>query len=503
MNRLAWQKSAIEISCLSAYYLPAVALFLLFASTKTSKHRMSSQRPLASDRQRRFPGGKMRRLLVSLMIVLALSAYPLAYPGVGPAANVGPVIIGTDQPTVAPEEVGLASSRLARLRTVMNQYVADKKIPGGIGLIARRGKVAYQEAFGMSDIEAAKPMRLDTIHRIYSMSKPITSVAVMMLYEEGKFQLNDPVAFYLPAFAKMQVGVEEKDPQTGQPVLKTVPAKRPITIRDLLRHTSGLTYGVFGETLVDKEYRKTKGVMDGNLDAFVTKLARLPLLYEPGTRWNYSLSTDVLGRLVEVLSGKSFEQFLQERIFVPLDMRDTGFHVPAGKKDRLAKLYIKTKEGNLEPAAICANWQECLDKFPSGALSYLEPPSFQSGGGGLVSTAQDYLRFCQMLLNQGQYNGKRLLSRKTVQLMSSDNLSTIPEVAPGVGFGLGFAVSKAPGAAGMIGTPGEYNWGGAAGTKFWIDPQEELIGIFMIQILMSPVDYGSSFRVLTYQAIAD
>ena len=450
----------------------------------------------------------MRRLTVALlMVLLALSAYPIARIGAGalPLNIIGAVAgeIKTDKPAVAPEEVGLSSSRLDRLRAVMNQYVVEKKIPGAMGLIFRHGKIAYQEAFGMADIEAGKPMRLDTIHRIYSMSKPITSVAVMMLYEEGKFQLNDPVASYLPEFAKMQVGVEEKDPQTGQPVLKTVPAKRPITIRDLLRHTSGLTYGVFGDTLVDKEYRKTRGVMDGNLASFVTQLAKLPLLYEPGTRWNYSLSVDVLGRLVEVLSGKSFDQFLQERIFTPLDMRDTGFYVPASKKDRLAKLYITNKQGKLEPAALCANWQECLDKFPNGALSYLEPPAFQSGGGGLVSTADDYLRFCQMLLNQGQYNGKRLLSRKTVQLMSSDNLGKIPEVSPGVGFGLGFAVSKAPGEAGTMGTPGEYNWGGAAGTKFWIDPKEELIGIFMTQLLLNPVDYGSSFRVLTYQAIAD
>jgi len=442
----------------------------------------------------------MKRLMVSLLLVLlALSAHPV----VGPAVSAAPGNIGVDLPAVKPEEVGLASSRLARMRTVMNQYVTEKKIPGAIGLIARRGKVAYAEAFGMADIEAGKPMRLDTIHRIYSMSKPITSVAVMMLYEEGKFQLNDPVANYLPEFARMQVGVEEKDPQTGQPVLKTVPAKRPITIRDLLRHTSGLTYGVFGDTLVDREYRKARGVMDKDLASFVTALTRLPLLYEPGTRWNYSLSVDVLGRLVEVLSGKTFEQFLRERIFAPLEMRDTGFYVPASKKDRLAKLYITTKEGKLQSAAVCATWQECTDKFPTAALSYLEPPAFQSGGGGMVSTAYDYLRFCQMMLNQGQYNGKRLLSRKTVQLMSSDNLGAIPEVSPGLGFGLGFAVSKAPGAAGIMGTAGEYNWGGAAGTKFWIDPQEELIGIFMIQILLNPVDYGSAFRTLTYQAISD
>ncbi|HSF25679.1 MAG TPA: serine hydrolase domain-containing protein, partial [Blastocatellia bacterium] len=269
----------------------------------------------------------MRRLLVALlMVLLALAADPV----IGPSLSAGPdkskIAKGNiDLPTVAPEAVGISSSRLAQIGAVMNRYVAEKQIPGAIGLIVRRGKIAYLVPFGMADIEAGKPMRLDTIHRIYSMTKPVTSVAVMMLYEEGKFQLNDPVARYLPEFAKMQVGVEEKDPQTGQMLMKSAPAKNPITVRDLLRHTSGLTYGVFGDTLVDREYRKTRGLMDQNLAGFTSLLARLPLLFEPGTRWNYGLSTDVLGRLVEVLSGKSFEQFLQERIFAPLDMRDTGF----------------------------------------------------------------------------------------------------------------------------------------------------------------------------------
>jgi CubicO group peptidase (beta-lactamase class C family) len=443
----------------------------------------------------------MRRLLVSLlMVLLALSANPVA----GPASSAAPGKINSDPPAVAPEEVGLASSRLAYIRSVMNRHVAEKQIPGAAGLIARRGKIAYQEAFGMADVEAGKPMRLDTIHRIYSMSKPITSVAVMMLYEEGKFQLNDPVAKYLPEFAKMQVAIDEKDPQTGKPTLKTAPAKRPVTVRDLLRHTAGLTYGFFSDTLVDQEYRKARILSDLNLAEFVTHLTQIPLLYEPGTRWHYSVSVDVLGRLVEVLSGKPFDQFLQERIFTPLDMRDTGFYVPADKKDRFAKLYSPTKDGKIQPAVICATRQECVEKFPNAVPSYLEPPTLLSGGGGLVSTAYDYLRFCQMLLNKGQYDGKRLLSRKTVQLMSSDNLGTIPGMGPGAGFGLGFAVSKAPGESGMMGSPGEYNWGGAAGTRFWIDPQEELIGIFMIQILPHDgLNYGSEFRVLAYQAIAD
>lgn len=435
----------------------------------------------------------MKRLLpVVLPVLLLLSSVPASGK------------LNSGLPVVAPEEVGLSSNRLTHIRSVMNRHVAEKQIPGAIGLIARHGRIAYQEAWGMADSEAGQPMQMDTIHRIYSMSKPITSVAVMLLYEEGKFQLNDPVAKYLPELGKLKVGVEEKDPQTGEMVLKTVPAKREMTIRDLLRHTAGLTYGFFGDTLVDRQYRQAKILSDLNLAEFITHLSRLPLLYEPGTRWNYSVSVDVLGRLVEVISGKPFDQFLQERIFTPLQMNDTGFYVPASKKHRLAKLYSPTKDGRLQPAEICATRQDCTAKFPNAAPSYLEPPTLFSGGGGLVSTAYDYLRFSQMMLNKGELDGTRLLSRKTVELMTSDNLGNIPMASPGYGFGLGFAVSKAPGAAGMMGSPGEYNWGGAAGTKFWIDPQEDLIGIYMIQILPhTGLEYGAEFRVLTYQSVAD
>ncbi|MBS1789285.1 MAG: beta-lactamase family protein [Acidobacteria bacterium] len=439
----------------------------------------------------------MKRLLFSsLALLLALTFTPIFGPVTGNTKN--------DPPVVAPETVGMSANRLTNIQTVMSKHIAEKHIPGASGLIARHGKIAYQEAFGMADMEAGKPMQMDTIHRIYSMSKPITSVAVMMLYEEGKFQLNDPVAKYLPEFAKMQVGVEEKDPQTGQMVMKTRPARNPITVRDLLRHTAGLTYGVFGDTLVDREYRKARILGELNLADFVTDLAKIPLQYEPGTRWHYSVSVDVLGRLVEVLSGKSFDQFLQERIFTPLEMNDTGFIVPASKKDRLAKLYTITKEGKLQPIKTCSSREECYEGFPNAVPDFLHSMGMQSGGGGLTSTAYDYLRFCQMLLNKGESNGRRLLSRKTVELMSSDNLGSIPGMGPGMGFGLGFAVSKAPGEAGMMGSPGEFNWGGAAGTKFWIDPQEDLIGIYMIQILPhTGLEYGSEFRVLTYQSIAD
>jgi CubicO group peptidase (beta-lactamase class C family) len=486
---------------LSVYHPAAVARFFALSQSANTSNIESSRQPICCDDS---SGGIMRHLLVTLLIILvALSANPVTGTFTIGSGTV-PGKINSDPPAVAPEAVGLSSSRLAYIRSVMNRHVAEKQIPGAAGLIARRGKIAYQEAFGMADIETGRPMRLDTIHRIYSMTKPVTSVAVMMLYEEGKFQLNDPVAKYLPEFAKMQVGIEEKDPQTGKPTLKTVPAKRPVTVRDLLRHTAGLTYGFFSETLVDQEYRKARILSDQNLAEFVTHLTQIPLVYEPGTRWHYSVSVDVLGRLVEVLSGKSFDQFLQERIFTPLEMRDTGFYVPAEKKDRLAKLYSPTRDGKIQPAIICATRQECVEKFPNAVPSYLEPPTLLSGGGGLVSTAHDYLRFCQMLLNKGQYDGKRLLSRKTVELMSSDNLGNIPGTRPGYGFGLGFAVSIAPGEAGMMGSAGEYNWGGAAGTRFWIDPQEDLIGIFMIQILPhTGLEYGSEFRVLTYQAIAD
>ncbi len=437
----------------------------------------------------------MKRALYSIL-VLALTVSPLFAPVASRANN--------DPTVVAPESVGLSTGRLANIRAVMSKHVAENRIPGASGLIARNGKIAYQETFGMADVEAGKPMKMDTIHRIYSMTKPITSVALMMLYEEGRFQLNDPVAKYLPEFAKMQVAVEEKDPQTGKPVMKTVPAKRPITVRDLMRHTAGLTYGVFGDTLVDREYRKARILGQLNLADFVRDLAAIPLQYEPGTRWHYSVSVDVQGRLIEVLSGKPFDQFLQERIFTPLEMNDTAFVVPAAKKDRLARLYTITKEGKLAPLPTCSSRQECYEAFPNAVPDFLHSMGMLSGGGGLTSTAYDYLRFCQMLLDQGVYNEKRLLSRKTVQLMSSDHLGSIPGMGPGTGFGLGFAVSKAPGEAGMMGSPGEYNWGGAAGTKFWIDPQEQLIGIFMIQILPhTGLEYGSQFRVLTYQSITD
>ena len=437
----------------------------------------------------------MKRFYFSLFSILLLS--------LSLSAVTKPTKRVADPAVVAPESVGLSGNRLTNIRSIMSKHVTDKKIAGASGLIARHGKIAYQETWGMADTEAGSPMRMDTIHRIYSMSKPITGVALMMLYEEGKFQLNDPIAKFLPEFAKMNLGVEEKDPTTGAMTFKTVPLKKMITVRDLLRHTAGFTYGVFGDTPVDRGYRQSGILSDLSLKDFSLNLAKQPLQYEPGTRWHYSVSVDLQGRLVEVLSGKPFDQFLQERIFTPLGMTDTGFTVPADKKNRFARLYTPNKTGGIDPINICSAREDCLSKFPNAAPSMLESVGMQSGGGGLVSTTYDYLKFCQMMLNKGTMEGKRLLSRKTVELMSSDNLGSIPGPSSGYGFGLGFAVNKAPGETGMMGSAGEYNWGGAAGTKFWIDPKEDMIGIFMIQILPNSIDYGSEFRVLAYQAVAD
>ena len=395
---------------------------------------------------------------------------------------------------VSPEQVGLSSDRLGRIEQLMRKYIDENRIAGAMALIARRGKIAYAETFGMSDTRAGKPMRDDTIHRIFSMTKPIASVAVMTLYEEGHFFLNDPVSKYIPELGNLQVGTEEEDPSTGKKKLNRSPSKRDMTVRDLLRHTSGLTYGIFGNTLVDQEYRKAGNTQKMTLAEMVAHLGRMPLLYEPGTTWHYSVSTDVLGRFVEVISGMPFDEFLQARIFDPLGMKDTGFYVPREKKHRLSGVYTPKPDGTVQPMT------------PPNGRSFTEPPINFSGGGGLVSTTADYLRFCQMLLNGGALDGVRILGRKTVELMTTDHLGKIPMGLgrTGYGFGLGFAVNPGPGKAGAIGSAGEYSWGGAAGTRFWIDPKEEMIGIFMIQIWPHRnLRYGEEFKLLAYQAIVD
>ena len=409
-------------------------------------------------------------------------------------------------PKASPESVGMSSERLERIGDVMESHLAKDKMAGAMGMIARNGKVVYTETWGEADRENDVPMRPDTIFRIYSMTKPITSTAVMILYEEGKLFLNDPVAKHIPEFAKLQVSAATADDgEAGS----TRPAKRPMTVRDLLRHTSGLTYGVFGNSEVDQKYRQA-GLLfaDRDLAHFVEKLSEIPLQYDPGSRWHYSVSTDVLGRLVEVVSGQPFEEFLQERIFEPLGMVDTAFWVPPSKRNRFAQLYSPKGTADGPEAWLTPNTATEIDVAPpTASLNFLgdQPPGMSSGGGGLVSTASDYMRFCLMMLHGGELDGVHILSPKTIELITADHLVGIEGGIgrPGSGFGLGYAVSHGPGAVGEYTSEGSYTWGGAAGTHFWIDPEEELVGIYMVQILPHRTTLSTEFRHLTYQALTD
>ncbi|MCZ6854701.1 MAG: serine hydrolase, partial [Gammaproteobacteria bacterium] len=391
--------------------------------------------------------------------------------------------------TTSPQRVGLDEERLERISAHMDQAVEDGIMVGGLGMIARKGRIAYSEAWGMKDREAGTPMSIDTIFRIYSMSKPITGVALMTLYEEGRFFLNDPVAKYIPELANLQVAVSTADGnQTrivsdgtrsrtigegdkGQAGQTRAPGRQP-TIRDLLIHTAGFTYGFFGNTEVDQQYRAANLLFEHpNLQDFVQKLGLMPLQYEPGTRWHYSVSVDVQGRLVEVLSGMRFGEYLEERIFEPLEMVDTSFVVPTEKLPRLAQLYSpKGLSQNADAFREQITSTELVVATESVSEWYMEGATFEGGGGGLVSTAEDYLRFSQMMLNGGELHGKRILSRKTVELMTTNHLGEIPMGfgRNGVGFGLGFAIALNQGDIGETGSVGEYSWGGAAGTRFWI-----------------------------------
>jgi CubicO group peptidase (beta-lactamase class C family) len=411
--------------------------------------------------------------------------------------------------TVKPEEVGLSSERLARIGERMQAYVDSGEIPGAVALIARHGKIAYFEHWGLADREKKVEMKPDTLFRIYSMSKPITSVGLMILHEEGRFQLTDPVAKFLPELAKLEVRDEEANPGTGEVRVHTHPARNAITVRDLMRHTAGLTYGFFGDTDVDRRYRE-QGILvqDKDLAETVQKLGKMPLRFEPGTRWHYSVAVDVQGRLIEVLSGKPLDQFLRERIFEPLGMNDTSFTVPDREWNRLAILYSPEGTGSGSDLFLTSSGgtKPLVPADPERAdRGYRQGATYFSGGGGLVSSAMDYLHFAQMMLNGGELDGKRILSRKSVELMTTDHLGDIPGLwSPGYGFGLGFAVLEDVGASGALGSEGEFNWGGAAGTRFWVDPKEKLIGIYMIQILPhTGLPYGTEFRSFTYQAISD
>jgi CubicO group peptidase (beta-lactamase class C family) len=389
-------------------------------------------------------------------------------------------------PESTPEDIGLSSAGFTRLGGVLSAEIARGRVPGAVVLVARRGRVGYFESFGQRNPAGGAPMAKDSIFRIYSMTKPIVSAAVMMLWEEGRCLLSDPIAKFLPEFAEPTVAVERGTE------IELVPAARPITIQDLLRHTSGLTYEFRGSGPVHKQYTAAKIYSRNQTNAGqVTSLSKIPLLHQPGTRWEYSRSTDVLGRLVEVLSGLSLGAYLQQRIFSPLGMPDTAFYVPEPKLARLAEAFAKDPDSG---AAV-------------QLVNVSDAPQFESGGGGLVSTAYDYARFLQMLLNRGTLDGERFLSRKTIELMTADHLGPItgaPDLLlPGYGFGLGFAVRLQAGIAHVPGSVGQYFWGGLAGTTFWVDPAEQLFAIMLIQAPGQRDYFRTLFRDLVYSAFAD
>ncbi|MGO9047333.1 MAG: serine hydrolase domain-containing protein [Xanthobacteraceae bacterium] len=401
------------------------------------------------------------------------------------------------EPVTAPEELGLATAGLDRLSAVMQREVDTGHVPGVSMLIARRGRTGYRQDFGALR-PGGPPMPGNAIFRIYSMTKPIVTVALMILLEEGKLFVADPIAKFIPELANVKVGVESD----GK--LDLVAAKRAITIHDLLRHTSGLTYAFTGNAAVQHRYGEAKlftgdpanakQFLTKNLSSaeFVAELAKLPLIAQPGDSWDYSHSTDVIGRLVEIVSGKTLGAFLHERIFAPLGMTDTGFYVPAEQYPRLADPFPSDPDGGL----------------PVQLIEMRSAPRFESGGGGLFSTMNDYARFAQALYQGGTFGGSRLIGRKTLEWMTSDHLGpnvrigTPSLLQPGHTFGLGFAVRREAGMGQTPGTPGEFFWGGVAGTYFWVAPKEELYALMMVQAPRQRDYFRQLFRTLVYAALA-
>jgi CubicO group peptidase (beta-lactamase class C family) len=390
----------------------------------------------------------------------------------------------------APEQLGFSRERLQRVNNLMQEHVAAGDMAGASGLLARNGKIVFRENWG--------EMKADSIVRMYSMTKAVTGVAAMILYEEGKFSLSDPVSKYMPEFSNMRVAHESKD-AAGTRIYNTTPAEHPILVRDLFRHTTGFDYAGPMDETGEIAYKKL-GMAGGapmasfDLAEAVRRLATAPLHEEPGTKWRYGYSVDILGRLVEVCSGKKLDEFFEERIFRPLGMKDTAFFVPEEKWSRLATLYSPKKGGGVK-------------RFEGPPQDrYKTKPPLLLGGAGLVSTMDDYTRFVMMLLDEGQLDGVRILGRKTVELMRADHLGNLNRGAltEGYGFGLTFAVNLGPGKSATVGSEGEYYWGGAAGTSFWIDPKEHIMGVFLVQILPSEeVTARVQFKRMAYQALVD
>lgn len=418
----------------------------------------------------------MRPARVSIYLLLLLITLPLQ-------------LVAEELSFAEPEEVGMSSEALQAIDPMMKRFVDSGQLQGIVTMVARRGEVVYFDKYGKLNAETGAAIDLDSLFRIYSMTKPVVTVAAMTLYEEGKFQLTDPVAKYLPEFKNTQVMVDGE----------LVEQKSPITIQQLMSHTAGLTYGLFGNSEVDQMYQKAGILQEATLEEFVSDVAELPLLFQPGERWNYSVAVDVLGRMIEVISGQPLEVFLEERIFTPLTMEDTFFQVPGDKLDRFGTNHQFNGEGELQ----------ILSRPEAGQYVDVQ---FVSGGGGLISSAEDYMRFCQMMLNGGELHGQRILGRKTVEYMSRNHLDGIftntdgtgaSSGRPGFGFGLGFAVTLDPQASGTVGSVGEYYWSGVAGTIFWIDPVEELITVSMIQQRGSRVPLRETLKAITYGAITD
>ena len=410
----------------------------------------------------------------------------------------------------SPEEVGLSSERLTRIRPAVGKHIGDDKIAGAVTLVARRGKVVHLECVGLMDRESNKPMQPDTIFRIYSMTKPITCVALMMLYEQGRFQLFDPVSKFIPAFNDLKVyeGGAGSD-------IKLVDLQRPVTVRDLLTHTSGLTYHFLEYGRVEEMYREARLAAKKPLSEFVADLLELPLAFQPGAAWRYSFAHDVVAHLIEIMSNRPLDVYLQENLFKPLGMEDTGFYVPEDKLDRFASMYgsVVIEQSDTTATKWYGDAEAGVNRRLASPEDSLESKRHNvlRGGGGLVSTASDYWQFCQMLLNKGELGGKHFLSRKTVELMTTNHLP--PELmpfeiggtySPGYGYGLGVNVLMDVGQCQSVGSKGAYSWGGAATTSFWVDPKEELVGIQMAQFQPSGFHLiAEDFKVMAYQSIVD
>jgi CubicO group peptidase (beta-lactamase class C family) len=433
----------------------------------------------------------------AVVLLGALFLAGSALPVVGQqAASNGPATI--DMTVAKPEAVGFSSERLERLHALMQEVVDAKQLPGAVTLLARHGKVVDYRTYGMRDVASGAPMTRDTIFRAFSMTKPVTGVAMMLLYEQGKWLPSDPIAKYIPEFAHLKVckGVDA----TGNMILEE--PIHPPTMRELMTHTAGFVYGFFGETPVDKEYRRLGVMQSKTLREFIERLAKIPLAYQPGTKWVYSASMDIQGYIIEKLSGQTLPDFMQEHIFKPLGMKDSGFVVPAEKRGRFVTVYRSNEKGEVIPA-------------PGFGGDYSEQPGMPSGGGGLVTTAEDYFRFAEMLAGGGELNGVRILSPAAVQLMSMNHLAAnlltgefsigVQVMRPGLGYGYDCAVEYDPAEANLSDGRGTFFWDGAAGTWFWVDPTNDVVFVGMIQRVLGPdspqVEYQS--RQVVYQALAN